>query len=80
MGFMKRSLDAARDQGTDAFYAGAERKSPWGEEDIKTEYWYEGFDYGQDMAVMGAATLNEEQIQQMNGYWEDFYAGEHVGV
>ena len=78
MGLMKRSLETARDEGTDAFYAGAARKSPYAADDLRSEYWYEGFDYGQDMTGMYAATITEEQIQQMNGYWEDFYAGEKV--
>ena len=78
MSGMKRTLEVARDEGTDAFYAGTYRLSPYAAGSVQAEYWYEGFDYGQDMADQASAQITEEQIAQMDGYWEDFYAGERV--
>lgn len=80
MSGFKRVLDAVRDEGTDAFYAGNDRASPYGD-DVKSEYWLEGWDFGQDMearALEDRERISEIEIEQMNGYWEAFYAGEKV--
>ena len=80
MSGFKRLIDAIREEGTDAYYAGNDRASPYSD-DVKAEYWYEGWDFGKDMeaqALEDRERISEIEIEQMNGYWDDFYAGEKV--
>ena len=73
MSGFKRQLEEIRNEGMDAFHANADRVTAY--TGVKAEYWYEGFDYAQDMVEM-THPATEEEIAQMVGYWEDFYGDE----
>lgn len=77
MAGFKRVIEAAREEGIDAYYDHVDRNHNPHEDGVLSEAWFEGWDYAADMETM-RRPVTEEEIAQMNGYWEDFYSGEKV--